>query len=109
MRMIDCQPTMEDRMGGPEFVALAEQVLDRLGGEPNRFGGRTYEDDWVRLDSNHNGLDFQVTRKAQDIVGDHPESHLRVSNPTTMVRDGEMIRHHGEYMYLVAHLRRLAA
>lgn len=100
MLMIDYEPTAEDDVSGEEFVALARRVLD------SRSTGN-FSDDWMEIRTDYNGLDLQVTRKSQIVEEGDRNSHLRVSNPTTMVSKGEVIRHHGEHIYLTQHMREL--
>lgn len=76
-----------------EFVKLAMDVL----------GDRTeYSDDRIIIRRNYNGLDLEVTRKRMDVLN-CPELAAS-SNPVTMVKNGEIIRHHGEHVYLVEHM-----
>lgn len=85
-----------------EFVRIARIVVERRG-KPQWPGSNSlvYEDTLICIRTNYNGLDLEVTRKA---VIDPNAPHLRVSNPTTMVVKGEIIRHHGEAAYLHEHL-----
>lgn len=94
----------DDRIPAPEFVRMASAVVEALGTKkyPNERG-LTFEDDLIAIRTHYNGLDLEVTRKAQK----NTESHLRVSNPTTMVSKGKIIRHHGEAWYLDEHLTAL--
>lgn len=101
MLMIDYEPQPHDHVSGEEFVALARAVLDKHSTE-------NFHNDWVMIRANYNGLDLEVTRNRQIVDDDHRNSHLSVSNPTTMVSKGEVIRHHGEHCYLTQHLRDLA-
>jgi hypothetical protein len=105
MPMIDYDPKDADFVSGDEFVALARAVLE------SRNTGN-FSNDWIEIRTNYNGLDLQVTRQKQFIPPDEPnhrKSHLCVSNPTTMVKNGEVIRHHGEHCYLTQHMRDLIA
>jgi hypothetical protein len=77
-----------------EFVELANRIL----GDEDK-----YEDSVVLIQKNYSGLDLQVTRKPMPDIAEH----LRVRNPTTMVMNGEIIRHHGEHEYLVPHMESL--
>lgn len=66
-------------------------------------------DEWMSIRTNYNGLLLEVTRQPQPIAKRGRRGHLSVINPVTMVsKDGEVIRHHGEYVYLTWHMRRLA-
>lgn len=78
-----------------EFVQLALRILG---------DSQKYEDDILLIEKEPfaSCVDFQITRKEM-----HPTNHLRVSNPVTMVKDGKIIRHHGEHIYLVPHMKRL--
>jgi hypothetical protein len=99
--MIDLEPSDADRMSKEDFVALATEILDLKGTD-------TYEDEWVAIRRNYNGLALEIERQAQDVEEGHRRSHLRASNPTTMVtREGEIIRHHGEYIYIAGHMKNL--
>jgi hypothetical protein len=100
MLMIDYEPVDADFVNGDEFVAIARAVL------ANRNTGN-FHDDWVEIRTDYNGLDLQVTRNKQIVEADHPRANLSVSNPTTMVKNGVVIRHHGEHCYLTAHMRKL--
>lgn len=94
------------RMDREEFVALAQRIVDEKG-ETWGFGAR-YRDNWIDIRTNYNGNKLEVSRRAQEVADDAPRSHLRVGNPTTMVSDsGDIIRHHGEHIYLVWHMKRL--
>lgn len=106
MNMIDLPFENIISMDRNEFVALAESILT-LHGKPTARG-MEYQDDWVRIVTNFNGLDLQVTRQAQNVDKDHLHSHLSVSNPVTMVSEGQIIRHHGEHCFLVWHMKKLA-
>ena len=89
------------------FVALARRVVEARG-EP-RDGApdsRIYEDDRIQIRTNYNGLDLEVTRKKMPNSAD--ASLRTVDNPTTMVSDGKIIRHHGEAYAVEDHLERLA-
>lgn len=91
----------QERMDGEDFVELAYEIL-------GKFQVSRYEDDLLEIRANYNGLDLEITRKAQDVDASDPRvGHLRVSNPTTMVMDGDIIRHHGEYTYLVPRMKEL--
>lgn len=79
-----------------EFVNLAIEIL---GNKPY------YEDNLVCIQTDHNGLDIQITRKN---IPDGPHHVQIVSNPVTMVSGGKIIRHHGEHKYLTKHLKKLA-
>ena len=101
---------LEDMEEG-EFVKLAARILGKHGSEYGQ--GRRYHDEWVDIRTHYNGLGLEVTRQKQnDKVGQEGflgrRSHLSVSNPTTMVTEkGEVIRHHGEHIYLVWHMKQL--
>jgi len=82
-------------MNPSAFVELACMVLD---GRPR------YSDYMIEIRSDYNGLDMQITRKPMPELG----SHLVGTNPTTMVRNHRIIRHHGEHKYLVNHMFILA-
>lgn len=89
------------------FVQLAWLIVEKRG-LPRQSAmqpdGLEYSDDLVRIRTCHNGLDIEVERRP--IVDDrYPE--LVASNPTTMVQDGTVIRHHGEHCHLVPHLEAL--
>lgn len=91
-----------EHMDDEEFVQLATTILDQRGVD-------RYEDEWVAIRRNYNGLALEITRQEQDVEDGAHRSHLRVSNPTTMVVErGEIIRHHGEHCYVVWHMKRLA-
>lgn len=100
------------RMQPEEFVNLATTILENKGVPHTTFGSlgnpsKRYEDDTVVIVSHFNGLRLQIERKAQPTS---EESHLRVSNPVTMVdRDGQIIRHHGEHEYIRDYLLTLAS
>lgn len=81
--------TDEVEMDRTEFVEKARRVVEARG-EPFCSGLR-YRDDVIEIMTNFNGLDLQV----EWVVG---------SNPVTMVSKGEIIRHHGEHIYLTRHL-----
>lgn len=83
-------------MDEDEFVALARKILG---------DAKSYEDDMIEIQRDKNGLDLEVTRKKMPQYG----SHLSVTNPTTMVSKGKIIRHHGEHCYIVPHMEDLAA
>ena len=84
-----------EHMPAEQFVDLAGWVL----------GDKScYADHIVKITQNSNGLDLQVTRRPMPQHGDH----LAGTNPTTMIKDGEVIRHHSEHCYLVEHLSTLA-
>ena len=83
------------RLTPTEFVALARRIL----GDCN-----VYADNTVEIRSDHNGLDLQITRLPMPEV----EPHLTGRNPVTMVRNGEIIRNHGEHAYLVEHMLEIA-
>ncbi len=102
MLMIDYEPKDGDHVTGEEFVALARAVLEKR--ETGNF-----HDDWLEIRTNYNGLDLQITRNKQIVEPGDRRSHLGVSNPTTMVKGGEVIRHHGEHIYLTQHMRDLLA
>ncbi len=53
---------VREGMNEKEFVELAQRILDGRG-EP-KHGGVWYEDDFVAIRSNYNGLSLQVERKA---------------------------------------------
>lgn len=95
-----------------EFVALASRILEAKGAPATSFGSKgkqslRFEDDFVIILSNFNGLSLEVERKAQP---HSEERHLHVSNPVTMVNaNGEIIRHHGEHAHITNHLMALAA
>ncbi len=98
MNMIDYKPVDTDHITGKEFVALARLILAKY--ETNH-----YEDDWMEIRENYNGLALQIRRKAQPGATDH----LRVDNPVTMIdHDGDILRHHGEQIYLTTHMREVA-
>lgn len=98
MQMKDLEVSKKDLMDGDAFANLATSILDRLGEDE-------YADEWVRIVRNHNGLDLEIQRRAQDVDDADPKiRHLGTNNPTTMVKKGEVIRHHGEYVYLTAHM-----
>ncbi len=102
MQMWEYDPTDEDRMSREDFVALAERILDK-------FNTDNLSNDWVEIRRNYNGLKLEITRQAQRFAAGTRNDHLRVSNPTTMVtKDGEIIRHHGEYVWLTRHMKELA-
>lgn len=91
-------------MDRQEFVDKARVIVEALGSKQfSSMKGLVYQDDIIVIRTHYNGLDLEVERKAQP---NGPE-HLRVSNPTTMVSRGEIIRHHGEHAYLVDHLNAL--
>lgn len=92
-------------MNRVDFVALAERILEKFGTDTHF--GRKYSDAWIEVSRDYHG--FEVTRQKQDVPKEgHRRSHLSVSNPTTMVtKDGEIIRHHGEYCYLVWYMHQL--
>lgn len=83
-------------MSREEFVELALSIVGN---------DMAYEDDVVIIRKNFNGLDLEVTRKPMPDVAEE----FRGSNPTTMVKDGDIIRHHGEHSYLVDHMKEVAA
>lgn len=90
-----------------EFVALARKILDEMG-ERDSLGRRVYSDDWVEICTNTGGLELEITRQKQPVMEGMNRSHLRVSNPTTMVvPGGEVIRHHGEHIYITWHMKQL--
>lgn len=94
------------RMDRNEFVSLAQRIVDEKG-EPWGFGLR-YRDDWIDIRTNYNGNKLEISRRSQEVADDAQRSHLRVSNPTTMVSEnGDIIRHHGEHIYLVWYMKRL--
>ena len=95
-----------ERLDRDDFVALAKRVLDQRA--TTRYGQRFYSDDVIEIAENYNGLDLEITRQARPEAAGTPDDHLRVSNPTTMVMNGEIIRHHGEHVYVVPHLKALA-
>lgn len=81
-------------------------VVEKFGQKPYpREKMLVYIDDEIEIRTHYNGLDLEITRKAHK----DREEHLRVSNPTTMVAKGIIIRHHGEHAYLVDHLNSLYA
>jgi hypothetical protein len=100
MLMIDFEPGPDAHVSGEEFVALALDVL-------SRYNTGNFHDDWLQIRTNHNGLDVEITRNRQIVEPGHRNSHLGVSNPVTMVVNGEVIRHHGEHEYLTQHMRDL--
>lgn len=92
-----------EHMKAEEFVSVAFAILEK-------FEVERYQDDLIDIRKNFNRLNLQVERKAQDVDRNDPAvSHLSVSNPTTMVMDHEIIRHHGEHCYLVPHMKKLLA
>jgi hypothetical protein len=102
MRMVDYEPVAADRMSGDAFVMLARQILAQRG-------TGNFHNDWLEIRTNYNGLDLQVTRNGQMDARGTRLDHLTSTNPVTMVKDGNVIRHHGEYVWLTAHMRALIA
>lgn len=84
--------TPTEQMDRDSFAELAKTILDQRGVD---IGWREYSDEIVTIRAGFNGLDLEVTRNDNN-------------NPVTMVKRGAVIRHHGEHIYLTAHLRRLA-
>lgn len=76
------------RMERADFVALAERILGDQ---------KTYEHPLFTVRRNYNGLDLQVTRQPMPAV----DPGLAGTNPVTMVKAGEIIRHHGEHCFIV--------
>ena len=76
-----------------EFVQLALEILG---------DNKKYEDDILKIEKEPfaSSLDLEITRKKM-----HETNHLRVENPVTMVKEGRIIRHHGEHMYAPKGLR----
>lgn len=91
-----------------DFVRLARSIVEQRG-LPRRSAmqpdGLEYSDNLVRIRTRYNGLDIEVERRP---IRDDRYPELAVSNPTTMVRDGIVIRHHGEHCHLVPHLEALS-
>lgn len=102
MRMIEYNPVGDDRMTREDFIALAWKILKHKG-------LTEFEDDWIAIRSNYNGLDLQVSRKAQPDAKGTDRDHLSVSNPVLMVKKGEIIRFNGEYVHVSNHMRELVA
>lgn len=106
MQKIETRPYGHEpeSMEREDFVRLANEILAAKG---SPYGvGMQYEDDYITIRSNYNGLNLEVSRKP---FVDPENPHLRVPNPTTMVaRTGEIIRHHGEHVYITGHLKALA-
>lgn len=75
-----------ETIGEQEFVALAEQILTRLGSSGE------YEDHVIRIGSD------------SDVKYIYWQAN---NNPTTMWKDGNVIRHHGEHIYLTSHMKSL--
>lgn len=102
---------LDQHMEQAEFVALATRILEAKG-SPTGFGYKgkpsmQFEDEFIVIVSNHNGVGLEIERKAQP---QSEQRHLHVSNPVTMVtQDGEIIRHHGEHAHITRHLLSLAA
>ena len=91
------------------FVALAEKIVRARGSARDTIlqpGGLEYVDALLRIRTRFNGLDLEIERKP---IHDERFPHLRVSNPTTMVADGRIIRHHGEHCHLTRRMLELAA
>ena len=83
------------RIDRQEFVDFAYAVLGDQ---------KSFENDFLCIRRNYNGLDLEVTRKPIWSEG----RFVQGSNPTTMVRDGEIIRQNGEYVHIAGHLEALA-
>jgi len=84
-----------EHMPAEHFVDLANWVLGNK---------KLYADHMMKITRNTNGLDLEITRRPMPQHGEH----LKGTNPTTMVKGREIIRHHGEHCYLVEHLSTLA-
>lgn len=96
-------------MDAIDFVHLAWHVLYEQGNRDLETlqVDQVYEDDFIRIDASQTGLAIEVTRKAVD---DPDRPHLSVENPVTMVSSAtqtappEIIRHHGENIYIAPHM-----
>jgi len=77
-----------------KFIELAEQILG-----DKEF----YEDDKCIICRYKLHIGLEITRKEMPEISDY----LRVTNPTTIVMNGRIIRHHGEHKYLVEHFEKL--
>lgn len=84
------------------FVATARNLLEE-------FKVENYEDDWIKIRTNWNGLDLEIRRceMPREAAKAANLDHLSVDNPTTMVSKGVIIRHHGEHAYITAHMVKL--
>ncbi|NDV50361.1 hypothetical protein [Salipiger sp. PrR003] len=74
-----------------KFVTLARDILD---------GEREFEDERMLIRRDFQDLDLEIRRKS--LPG------KRGTNPVTMVKNGEIIRHHGEHVYLTQHMKGVA-
>lgn len=97
--MIDQSQIIKKRCRPDDFVRMALIILGDL---------KVYEDELVEIrnESRRSGQFLEITRKPMSKNGSE-ENELRVDNPVTMVSDGEIIRHHGEHLYLTTHLEKL--
>ena len=122
LSMAEAPDTMCEYREGREFVRQARAILEKLGDgtspsiirqytddslqiEHLSSGIRQYEDSWVKITSRGDLL--QIERLATSVADGERNSHLRVSNPTTMVLGDEIIRHHGEHEHIARHIRNI--
>lgn len=78
-------------MKADDFVRLARKILN---------GKASYDDAFISIRADFNGLDLQVTRKPMTFISED----LPGTNPVTMVKNGQVIRHHGEHVYITNHM-----
>lgn len=97
--MIDKSEITPKRCRPSDFVRMASIVLG---------DAEYYEDELIEIRNEPRSDDkmFEITRKPISQNGT-PYTELLVDNPVTMRYKGSIIRHHGEHIYLTAHLEKL--